>query len=95
MSEYAADGEWEVARWEYNYNLLPPRHRALLPGLPAKCAAARQCLAVNQFFLKTMLAVFDEDLGAPPHLAGAGVAAAEYAATVQGRVSPQDVEKVR
>ena len=36
MSEYAADGEWEIARWEHNYSLLPPEHRALLPGLPAK-----------------------------------------------------------
>ncbi|GAB4823870.1 hypothetical protein N2152v2_010916 [Parachlorella kessleri] len=42
-----------------------------------------------------MLMVFDEDLGAPPHLAGASAAAAEYAATVNGRVSPQDVDKVR
>ena len=39
--------------------------------------------------------VFDEDLGAPPHLAGASAAAAEYAASSDGRVNPQDVEKVR
>ncbi len=50
---------------------------------------------MNQFFLKTMLSVFDEDLGAPPHLAGASAAAAEYAATSGGRVSPQDADKVR
>ena len=95
MSEYQADAEWELQRWEYNYSLLPPQHRALLPGLPAKFAAARQCVQVNQYFIKTMLMVFDEDLGAPPHLAGASAAAAEYSATTNGRVSPQDVDKVR
>lgn len=32
MSEYGVDAEWEVARWEYNYGLLPPEHKAMLPG---------------------------------------------------------------
>ena len=95
LSEYQADAEWEVQRWEYNYSLLAPQHRALLPGLLAKLAAARQCIQVNQYFITTMLMVFDEDLGAPPHLAGASAAAAEYAATTNGRVSPQDLDKVR
>lgn len=95
MSEYLADGEWEIRRWEYNYSLLSPEHKALVPNLPAKFAAARQCAQVNAFFIKTMLSVFDEDMGAPPHLAGASAAAVEYAATVDNRVNPQDVEKVR
>lgn len=43
---------WEVARWQHNYNRLPDRHRALLPGEPAKYAQALECIQANQLVIK-------------------------------------------
>jgi hypothetical protein len=96
MREYRRDAECEVARWEHNYQQLPPMHKALLAGQPAKFQQARKCIYVNQFFLMSLLAPFDsrQNPNAPPHLAHAHAASEEVAAKYH-RVPPGDVYKVR
>lgn len=95
--EYRMDAEWEISRWEYNYGRLSAEHRALVPNLPHKVAAARQCAYQNHLFFKCLLDAYaaGEEGGMPPHLAAACAAAEEYAAAHGGRVAPQDADKVR
>ena len=96
MLHYREGAGWEVARWQHNLGLLSERHRALVPQLPAKIAAAQQCIYRNQLFLNALLAVFDEDDGmSPPNLAPANVAAFEYEERVGSAVAPADHDKVR
>ncbi len=40
--QYEAETRWEVARWERDYARLPPAHRQLLSGQPAKFTAVRR-----------------------------------------------------
>ena len=61
----------------------------------AQIAAARRCVYQNHIFLSALLNAFAEEEGAPPHLAAAGAAADEWAAKSGGRVTPEDVDKVR
>ncbi|PRW58988.1 UPF0586 C9orf41 [Chlorella sorokiniana] len=96
LRHYRSGAGLEVARWQHNLNQLGERHRALVPQLPEKIAAARQCIYRNHLFLSSLLAMFEEDSGwAPPHLAPANAAADEYEDGVGAAVAPQDHEKVR
>lgn len=96
MLHYRDGASWEIARWQHNLGLLSERHRALVPQLPAKIAAAQQCIYRNQLFLNALLAVFDEDDGiSPPNLAPANSAAFEYEERVGSAVAPADHDKVR
>ncbi|EFN57363.1 hypothetical protein CHLNCDRAFT_142741 [Chlorella variabilis] len=98
LRHYRSGVEPEVARWERNLSLLSPQHRALVPRLPEKIAAARQCIYRNQLFINAMLSMFVEDGEeglAPPHLAPASAAADEYEAAVGGTVAPHDLDKAR
>jgi hypothetical protein len=96
MLHYRDGASWEVARWQHNLGLLSERHRALVPQLPAKIAAAQQCIYRNQLFLNALLAVFDEDDGmSPPNLAPANSAAFEYEERVGTAVAPADHDKAR
>ncbi|KAG1659102.1 hypothetical protein FOA52_013748 [Chlamydomonas sp. UWO 241] len=92
--EYLSAAELEVLRWEYNYSRLPAHHQALLPDQRAKHTAARQAAHVNSFFLKQMLASFDDEQSAPPHLARANDAGDEAAARGY-RVNHAATEKVK
>jgi len=91
---YGEHAEWEVARWERNYERMPERHRALLPHVPQKCARARQCVKSNEHFITAMLAAFDSENGpVPPHLADAS-RAAECGEGQALHVTPGDIDKV-
>lgn len=95
MISYPLDAAWEVARWEANYARLPPHQQALMKHLPAKYAAAREAMQHNAFFIKSMMCIYQEDsCSAPPHLAPANAAAAEWAVD-HPRTSPEDSDKVR
>lgn len=41
---YEAETRWEAVRWERDFARLPPAHRQLLSGQPAKFAAVRRYL---------------------------------------------------
>ncbi|KAL6750018.1 N2227-like protein-domain-containing protein [Haematococcus lacustris] len=98
MRHYQQDAEWEVSRWEFNYNRLPAAHKELLSSQPAKFAAARRCIHTNTFFIKAMLAAFDpvdgEPAAVPSMLAGAN-AAGDAISGQQRSTSAADVDKVR
>ncbi|KAI7842414.1 hypothetical protein COHA_004053 [Chlorella ohadii] len=96
VRHYRSGAGLEVARWQHNLNQLSEWHRAMVPQLAEKIAAARQCIYRNHLFLSAMLAMFEEDSGwAPPHLAPANAAADEYEDKVGAAVAPQDHDKVR
>lgn len=95
FKQYRVDSEAEIARWEYDYQRLSERHRAMLANLPAKFAAARNCACNNHLFILEMLSYTDLSVNpdAPPHLANANQAALDYGKTVT-RTAPGDVDKV-
>jgi hypothetical protein len=59
---YRVDAEWEVARWERNFNRLSPEHQQLLPSIPTKRAEARRCVYTNHFFLQCMLHALEGEI---------------------------------
>ncbi|KAG2487879.1 hypothetical protein HYH03_013461 [Edaphochlamys debaryana] len=64
--DYPQSAEWEVARWQFNYTQLPPHHKALVPHLPAKLAAARRAAQTNAFFIKSLLQAFSPEAASGP-----------------------------
>ena len=60
--EYQNDAEWEIRRWEQNFNRLPQHQKALISNQTQKFSAARQCVQVNQLFLNSMIAAFDPSI---------------------------------
>ncbi|KAK9823700.1 hypothetical protein WJX72_004761 [[Myrmecia] bisecta] len=93
---YQYHAELEVARWQRNYLQLSERHKALLPGQPAKFAAARQAVFSNTFFIKSLLQAFDEANGGPVPAAVASAVPTDCCTEAEAAlVSPSDVEKVR
>lgn len=91
---YAEHAEWEVSRWERNYDRLPDRHKALLSHHPAKCERARQCIKSNDHFIRSMLTAFDSENGpVPSHLADANQAASCGGKKAE-QVTPAEMDKV-
>ena len=66
----------------------------MLPHIPAKIAAARQCIYQNHLVLKSMLDWLSSDLGAPEPLCYASTAAAAWATAHGNKVNPMDADKV-
>lgn len=52
LRQYPEQAEWELQRWRYNYDVLPTAHKAILPHLPAKFAAAKDAARTNTHFFK-------------------------------------------
>ena len=95
ISQYRTYAEWEITRWERNYARLSESHHALLPGIPAKIAAAKHCVYQNHLFLKSLLTWVSRGDAAPEPLCFANNAAAAWAAEHGPAVHPSDTEKVR
>jgi hypothetical protein len=92
--KYRLAAEREVARWEQNFSRLPDSHKRLLPGQQCKVQKAREAVQVNNVFLNTMLASFDDEENVPAHLANANAAGDEVAASGY-RLNAMEEDKVR
>ena len=90
---YGNESDWEIKRWERNFAHLSPDHQALLPSIPPRIAATKQCVYQNHLFFKYMFEWLSSD-GAPEPLCLASAAAASWGATHES-VHPGDVDKVR
>ncbi|GIL86828.1 hypothetical protein Vretifemale_15031 [Volvox reticuliferus] len=106
--DYQNSAEWEVARWQLNYEQLSPNHKRLLPRQSAKFAEARRAIHTNMFFIKALLQAFDPDCAdgpLPPHLAvprtaagggsGCDMEQQQQQEVEQYPVNANDVDKVR
>lgn len=90
---YRNESEWEIKRWERNFARLSPDHQALLPKIPPRIAATKQCVFQNHLFFKHMFEWLSSD-AAPEPLCTARAAATAWGAT-HDSVHPSDVDKVR
>ncbi|KAL6771218.1 hypothetical protein ACKKBF_B34410 [Auxenochlorella protothecoides x Auxenochlorella symbiontica] len=96
FSEYKHTADLDLMIKGRDFSRLKQAHKDLLPHFHAHLRQASQGVQHNHIFLRSMLTqLLEEGPDSSPFLPGALSAAEEYAAGVNGRVLPQDVEKVR
>lgn len=88
MRNYESDAELEVLRWERNYEMLPERHKRMLPNEPKKFRMARECISSNMAFIQSLLQSYQGE-GAPPHLR------VDLSSLPAPGTDPVDMDKVR
>ncbi|CAL8465154.1 g4689 [Coccomyxa elongata] len=95
LLEYRTHAEWEVRRWQHNYEILPDNHRRLLAHQPAKFVAARSCIDSNDRFFRSMIRslVMEASQGGWPICRAMELAQQRLAE--RRPVSPADAEKCR
>ncbi|KAK9155307.1 hypothetical protein Sjap_002787 [Stephania japonica] len=62
FASYSDAAEEDVKRYERSFSKLPPSHKVLLSHLPSKFQRLRRCIAVNSFFIFSMLQAFEPPL---------------------------------
>ncbi|KAK9917794.1 hypothetical protein WJX75_008331 [Coccomyxa subellipsoidea] len=95
LLEYRNDAEWEITRWQDNFERLPAHHKELLANQPAKFVEARSCADANDRFFRSMIRCLVEEAsdGGWPICRALGVAQRRLAE--RKRVFPADAEKCR
>lgn len=111
LRQYPEQAEWELQRWRYNYDILPPAHKALLSHLPAKFDAAKNAARTNAHFFKArrthavhaarshplqaMMSIYHEDNHTVAPHLAIANAAADEWMQHTPRASGADMDKVR